>query len=191
MSQASQPDENLIPGQTYTFQLQLKNWITSPSVNTVQSDLQSGAPDFVNNNLQVTIASTLNPLNNTYNVQFTYNGDGTDVVSDVASSIIQTIQQGSGDTFEFMSAYAEPAGSVSSSGVGDTINSAVSSATKTLTDTVNQLTTQASKSTQEILTPVEIAVGIVVVLVVFLIFTAGKSGGVSAGPEGVSVGGTR
>ncbi len=183
MSQASQPDDNMIPGQTYTFQLKLQNWITSPNTSTVQQDLQANAPDFMGS-LQVTEEDTLNPLSNIYDVQFTYNGDGTDVISDVASSLLSAIQQGSGDSFAFIAAYPQAAGSISGTGISDQI-------TGTLTDIVDKLGKQTSKTTQDILTPVEIAVGIVVVLVVFLIFTAGKAGGASAGPEGVSVGGSR
>lgn len=196
MSQAEQLDANMIPGQTYTFQLKLGNLVTSPNTSTLQQDITNNAPDFIGSlNVTEEPGSALHWLTNIYDVEFTYNGDGTDVVSDVASSIIAAISQGSNDDFSLVAAYAENAASVSPqsslSDIGSQIQSGISSATKTLTDTVNSVTAQTGKSAQELLTPVEIAVGVVVLLVVLLIFTAGKSGGASAGPEGVSLGGSK
>lgn len=181
MSVAAALDDNMIPGGTYTFQLSLDNLITHPSTSTIQRDLVTTAPSFVSNDLQIMIPPTLNPFSNVYNVQFTYNGDGSDVISDVAGLIISAIKQTSNDDFSLVAAYADSAGNVSSGGVLDTI-------TGTITDTTGKVTQQLSKSTQDILTPVEIAVGIVAVLLIALIFTAGKSGGASAGPEGVRLG---
>jgi hypothetical protein len=183
MATASQLDDNMIPGQTYTFQLSLSNIIVHPSTSTMQSDLINNAPSFVDTNLQVTAVDTLNIFSNLYNLQFTYSGDGTDVVSDVAAAIISAIKQGSNDDFTLVGAYADTAGNV------ETPGGILGYITKTVTDTTDKLTKQTSDSLQQILTPVEIAVGIVVILVIALIFTAGKSGGVSGSAEGFSVGG--
>lgn len=179
---ASQLDDNMIPGQTYTFQFQLKNWITMPSTSTVQQDLFNNAPAFVSSDLQVLIASTWNPFDNTYNIQFTYTGDGSDVISDVANAIVAAVSQGSNDNFAFMAAFASPAGAVSPGGILDSV-------TNTVTDTLGKVTEQTKKSAQDLLTPVEIAVGIVAILVIAIILTAGKSGGVSAGETGLNIGG--
>lgn len=179
---ASQLDDNMVPGHTYTFQLKLQNWITMPSTSTVQQDLSGYAPDFMSD-VQVTVAQTLNILDNTFNIQFTYTGDGSDVISDVANSIVTAISQGSSDNFSFIAAYSSPAGQITTSGgILDTI-------TKTVTDTINTAGEQTKKTAQDLLTPVEIAVGIVAILVIAIVFTAGKSGGVSGGPTGFKVGG--
>lgn len=182
MSVAAALDENMIPGQTYTFQMSLDNLITHPSTSTIQRDLGAQAPGFVSNNLVVTQEQTLNPFSNVYDVQFTYSGDGSDVISDVAGSIVSAIKQVSNDDFSFMAAYADSAAAVA--GSGDVLDKITDAATKA----TGAITKQVSSSTQDILTPVEIAVGIVAVLLIALIFTAGKSGGASAGPEGVRLG---
>jgi hypothetical protein len=194
-------DTNMIPGQTYTFKLSLDNLVTSPSTSKVQADLQNNAPSFVNNNLIVTeeSGSVFHPLTNIYDIQFTYNGDGSDVISDVASAIVATVKSGSNDDFTFVGAYADSAGSVNTdSGVsgaiksaGDTFKQTLDQAMGGITSVVNDASKQAAKSAQDVLTPIEIAVAIVVGLVVLLIFTTGKSGGGSAGPEGVSIGGSK
>lgn len=192
MATAAAADDNMIPGQTYTFKFLLGNIVTSPSTSTLQSDLQSNAPDFVNNSLIVTNegGSALHWLTNIYDVQFTYNGDGTDVISDVANLIVSAIKSGSNDDFTFQNAYADSAANIGSSGtVADTVKQTLDQTMGTITDAVSQATKQASKSAQDILTPVEVAVAIVVGLVVLLIFTSGKSGGLSAGAEGVNIGG--
>lgn len=187
MAALSQLDDNMIPGQTYTFQLKLSNWITSPSTPVLQQDLIGYAPEFVGNNLQVTIADTLWVLNDTFNIQFTYNGDGTDVISDVASQLIAAIKQGSNDDFSFVGAVADTAASTNTGvlqnaadSVGDAINKALGGATKSVAD-----------SAQNLLTPIEVAVGILALIVVVVIFTAGKSGGVSLSEFGASVGGSK
>lgn len=202
MTQLAQLDENMIPGQTYTFQFKLNNYIEVPRNTTIQQDLQQNAPTFVQNSLQVTSPSSItNPLGLTYNVQFTYAGDGSDVISDVANELISAVSAGSGDTFVFVGAAAADAQTTADSGgITDTVNQAIqkisdiaSQTTKAATDVLNQAATNVTKtagqSAQNLLTPVEIAVGLVVVLIAFLIFTSGKSGGVSAGPTGFDIGG--
>ena len=179
----SQPDDNLVPGQTYTFQFKLSNWFGVPSTDIVQTDITNNAPNFVED-LQVTSPS----LTSLYNCQFTYNGDGSDVVSDVASSLAAAIKTGSGDNMTFIGAVPDTAQSITvspstaaqkiSDSVGSAVNSALTGAGKTIADTA-----------QNVLTPIEIALAIVVGLVVLVIFTSGKAGGVSASAEGVNIGG--
>lgn len=191
MATASAADDNMIPGQTYTFEFSLDNLITRPATSKIQSDLQSNAPDFVNTNLVVTTPQTVNPFSNVYDVQFTYTGDGSDVVSDVAAAIIEAIKSGSNDDLTFNNAYADVAGNVSSTGIGGAVKQTLDQSMSGLASVVNQATQQAAKSTQQILTPVEVAVAIVIGLVVLLIFTSGKAGGLAAGPEGVNIGGSK
>ena len=179
-----QPDDNMVPGQTYTFQLKLANWIAVPSTGTVQQDLMSNAPSFVGNDLQVT-SPTFTSL---YNCQFTYNGDGSDVISDVAYLLIAACSSGSNDDFTFVGAVADTAQSITvslgsagkaiSDSVGDAVSKATQGAAKDVAD-----------AAQKVLTPVEIAVGILAVIVVLIIFTAGKAGGVNVSEFGASVGG--
>lgn len=189
MATASAADDNMIPGQTYTFEFSLDNLITRPATSKIQSDLQSSAPDFVNNNLIVTTPPTANPFSNIYDIQFTYNGDGTDIISDVAASLVAAIKSGSNDDMTFSQAYADTAGNVSASGgiVKQTLDQIMGS----VSDAVNTASKQVSKSAQDVLTPVEIAVAIVVGLVILLIFISGKAGGLSAGAEGVNIGGSK
>lgn len=185
MSQAtlSQPDDNMIPGTTYTFQLNMTGLSWPPSTGDVINALTANAPSFVAN-VQVT-----SPFTTTlYNVQFDYSGDGTDVVSDVGQELITALQTGLSKTFVFVGAVPD---------VASTITVDPSTAAKKVTDTIGSSIHDALDSTtksianaaQNVLTPVEIAVGIVVVLVAVLIFTAGKSGGVSG--AGFSVGGAK
>lgn len=178
-----QPDDNMIPGQTYTFQFKLANWIEVPSTSTIQSDIAANAPAFVAN-VQVTSPS----LTSLYNVQFDYQGDGSDVISDVANSLLAAFQQGSGDNFTFIGAVSATAQSITvslgsaaqtiSDSVGTAVNSAIQGAAKT-----------AAQSAQTVLSPIELALVLIVGLAAFLIFTSGKAGGVSAGPGGLDIGG--
>jgi hypothetical protein len=153
----------------------------------------------VSNDLQVTKPDTSNPLDSsfwkaTYNIQFTYNGDGSDVISDVAASLIASIKTGSNDDFNFIGAVADSASTTTGSGsitdsVTDAVNNTLDKLTKGISEGAKNLGQGAGSTVQSVLTPVEIAVGVVVLLVVVLIFTAGKSGGVSGGPSGFKVGG--
>lgn len=189
MSTPAQLDDNMVPGQTYTFQLSLDNLITHPSTSTIQADLQASAPSFVGNDLTITTPPTANPFSNIYNVEFTYNGDGSDVISDVANTIVATIKQISNDNFTFQSAYADSAGNVSPGGIGDVIKQALDQATTAAGDVLDKAAKKTGDAAQNLLTPVEIAVAILFGLVVLFIFTSGKAGGFSASESGVKVGG--
>jgi hypothetical protein len=49
MTTVSQPDDNLIPGQTYTFQLDMTGFHFPPSASDVQGALQQQGPTFADN----------------------------------------------------------------------------------------------------------------------------------------------
>jgi len=127
------PDDNLLPGQTYTFSFSLGNWFSLPSTSAVQAELAANAPNFISN-VQVQQKSGIGLLTNYYDVTFTYTGDGSDVASDVASEMIAAFAAG-GDSFSLTSM---DAGSVGSSAqqdltagagiVGNTVGTAVGNA---------------------------------------------------------------
>lgn len=182
-----QPDDNLIPGQTYTFQFKNSNWIESFSTDTVTSDITANAPSFVSS-LQVTQPS----LTSLYNVQFSYSGDGTDVVSDVANELIAAVQTGSGDSMSFIGAVPDTASTITVSPT-NAVNTVTDSVTSAINNAVNKVVTNttqtAATGVQNLLTPVEIAVGILAIVVIAIIFTSGKAGGVSASATGLNIGG--
>jgi hypothetical protein len=183
MAQLCQPDDNLVPGQTYTFQLKSEDIIEIVFATTVTKDINDNAPSFVSD-LHVT-----SPFSTSlYDVQFNYTGDGTDVVSDVANILIAAVQQGSSDSMSFVGAVADTAQTITV-----TPGNAVGQVTSSVTDALNKVVTSVTKTTQQgvqnLLTPVEIAIGILAVIVIAIIFTSGKAGGVSASETGLNIGG--
>lgn len=183
MATLSQPDDNMIPGQTYTFQLNCSNVLTLPSSHTIQSDLEQNAPNFTGN-----VMVTSPALTSLYNCQFTYTGDGSDVISDVANSLIAAIQQGSSDSMVFVGAVPDTAQTIAVTPgtavqkVTDTVGSAISGAAQGAAKTI-------ADSAQTILTPIEVLLVIAVGLVAILIFTSGKAGGVNVSEFGAKIGG--
>lgn len=179
-----QPDDNLIPGQTYTFQFKNSNWVESFSTDTVTQDIVNNAPGFISD-VQVLSPS----LTSLYNCQFMYSGDGTDVVADVANEIIAAVKTGSSDSMTFIGAVADTAASISIS-----LSSAAQTVSDTVGNAVNAAVQGAAKSTaqaaQEILSPIEMLVIVAIGLIVLVIFTAGKAGGVSASETGFNIGGS-
>lgn len=183
MSTVSQPDDNMIPGQTYTFQLDMTGFHFPPSASAVQTALVNWAPSFVGNP-QVT-----SPFTTTlYNCQFTYTGDGSDVISDVGKTLTDAVQSGIGIPMDFKGAVADTAASitVNPSTAGAKMGNMLGDAVQTAVD---KITSATAKGAQNLLTPVEIAIGIVAIILIALIFTAGKSGGVEGGPGGFKLGG--
>jgi hypothetical protein len=185
MANLSQPDDNMVPGQTYTFQLNQTGIAWLASAADVQNALTANAPNFLSN-LQVTSPFTTS----LYDCQFTYTGDGSDVVSDVANSIVGAANQGTGKTFVFVGAVPDTASkiTISPGNAAAKIGSAVSDAINNAADSTSKA---AAKAAQNLLTPVEIAVGILAIIVIAIIFTAGKSGGVNVSEFGASVGGSK
>jgi hypothetical protein len=131
-------DDNLIPGQTYTFTFKLENYFFNPGQQKAQNSLVNYAPDYLGN-LMVTQNSGLGPLTNYYAVTFTYAADGSDVASDVAAAMIAAFAAG-GDNFSLsamsmgatgLSASTDVGAIASGAGhaVGDVIGDAVDAAT--------------------------------------------------------------
>lgn len=129
-------DDNLVNGTTYTFQLKCTNLIILPSASTVQNAITANAPSFLQS-MQVTSPFTTS----LYNVQFTYEGDGSDVVSDVANSMIAAVQVGSSDDMEFVGAISGGAALIQVS-----ITNAVQTAEQATSDAVNKVATDATKA---------------------------------------------
>jgi len=93
-------DDNLVNNVTYTFVFQCNNLFSNPSASTLANDIQQNAPNFLTS-VQV-VAETGTANKGWYNIVFTYEGDGSDVVSDVAQSLITAFLQGSSDNFTYM-----------------------------------------------------------------------------------------
>src|SRR5215469_472320 len=91
-------DDNLANGQTYTFQFKCANFFCLSDLSQIiQNDCTAQAPSFLTS-LQVTSPS----FTALYNVQFTYEGDNSDVVSDVAASIVAAVKAVSNDNITFI-----------------------------------------------------------------------------------------
>lgn len=180
----AQPDDNLVNGRTYTFTFELQNWLLSPSVATIQQDIVSSAPDFLTS-VMVTTRSGLGLLTNYYDVQFTYEGDGSDVVSDVANALIAAFAAGSNDQFTFVQALAATADQIP-----NVAGAAVQAGGLVLAQAGTAVGTAAGQITSGTLGGVTSGLGawfvpVVLVLAVILLFQLGGVGGVKR-----SLGGT-
>jgi hypothetical protein len=137
-------DDNLVPGQTYTFTFTLKNLLSMPSGATLISELSQNAPAFISN-VQVNSQSGLGLLTNYYDVTFTYSGDGSDVASDVAAEMVSAFAAGTGgffggDSLELTSMNSGTVGlsaasdaSAVGAGVGSTVGNLLGSAASAAT----------------------------------------------------------
>jgi hypothetical protein len=137
-----QADDNLIPGQSYTFTFDLGNWLSLPSENSVLAELGNYAPDFIGN-ARVVQSSGLGLFTNYYNVTFTYTGDGSDVASEVAAAMVSAFAQG-GDKFSLASMAMGTAGqsfqtdvSAIATGAGKTVGDAVGGVVQGATSNVS------------------------------------------------------
>lgn len=103
-----QLDDTLVNGMTYTFQYKCINtWYCGDLTNTILNDVIAQAPSFC------TSPGVVSPFGlQLYNVQFTYEGDNSDVVSDVANSILAAVKAVSNDDLTFIGAVAATAQSV-------------------------------------------------------------------------------
>lgn len=170
-----QLDDNLVNGQTYTFSFELKNWITSPSVQAIEQDITDQAPDFLTS-VQVTIRpQLLHFLTTYYDVQFTYEGDGSDVVSDLASALTAAFSAGSNDNFAFTQAIGASASALPST--------AIAQAGSVLSEAGNQVGTAAGNIVQNTLGGTTKGLGawlvpVILVLGVILLFQLGGVSGV-------------
>lgn len=162
-----QLDDNLVNGQTYTFQLRCTNWIINPSASTIQQDLVDNAPDFLTS-LQVTSPFTTS----LYNCQFTYEGDGSDVVSDVANSMIAACLVGSNDNMVLQGAVMASASdiTVSISNAAQQAEQAASNAvTKVGTDAAKAATDTINQALKGLLPLLLVVVGLVLVVLPSLV----------------------
>lgn len=142
MEQALELDDNLSRGVTYTFTFDLDNLFSMPSIATLLNDIRQQAPSFVGS-VGASWSSGVGLLTNYLNVTFSYSGDGSDVVSDVADELIQVFSDGSSDNFSFVQATGGTAGVTSTtaitkavSQVGSTVGQGVGAAIQSSTSSV-------------------------------------------------------
>jgi hypothetical protein len=110
------PDDNLSNGQWYTFVFKCTNLFGNSSANALANDISTNAPDFLTA-LNVT-AEQGSANAGYYNVVFQYSGDGSDVVSDVATAVVNAAATGSNDDFTYVVGFGAsiPTYSVTSGG---------------------------------------------------------------------------
>jgi hypothetical protein len=120
-------DDNLSPGITYTFTFELENWFSMPSVSTVLADITSQMADFISSP-SASWSSGIGPLTNYLNVTFTYSGDGSDVVSDVANEFLAAFQTGSNDSYSYVQAVSGGGGITALTSVNNAVSSVATTA---------------------------------------------------------------
>lgn len=178
-----QLDDNLSNGQTYTFQYACGNWFCFTDLSsTIAGDIVANAPDFLTS-LGVTSPSATD----LYNVQFTYEGDGSDVVSDVANSIIAAVLAGSNDTITFIGAVAANAAAITVSPsqavtiVGQatvsTANSVVAGATSVVSNAATGVTSAAGSVVNTALVGLLPTLIVIVLIILFVLPSLTKSAG--------------
>jgi|SRR6516164_3511861 len=168
-------DDNLKNGRTYTFQFKCDNWFCLTDISQdLQSDLMQQAPDFVQN-----IAVTSPPTTSLYNVQFTYEGDGSDVVSDLANLFIATFKSVSGDSLVFIGGTASATSDIiiSPTNAASVAEKAVTTATSTVANDAVGAATDAINKALTGLLPLLI---VVVLLILFVVPSFVKSTGIRA-----------
>lgn len=159
-----QLDDNFVNGRTYTFQFKCNNWFCLSNLsNTIANDISVAAPDFLTS-VQVTSPS----LTSLYNVQFTYEGDGSDVVSDVANAIQAAVQATSNDNLVFVGGVQSSAADIVVTPVVATqaATQAVTNAASTVAMDATKPITDAVNAALKGLTPLLI---VVVVLILFVL----------------------
>lgn len=141
-----QLDDNLVNGQTYTFVFQLQNLFFTPSESTLLNDVIAQAPDFLTS---VQVAHQERFFSGDYfNVQFTYEGDGSDVVTDLASVLVAAFAAGSNDKLTFVQAIGAPATAVPTQiqQVGQAASQVASQVEQSASNAVNKVATDATKA---------------------------------------------
>lgn len=140
-------DDNLRNGKTYTFQFKCDNWFCLTDISQrLQDDIYAQAPDFV-----TSVGVSSPKTTSLYNVQFTYEGDGSDVVSDLANSFIAVFKAVSDDSLIFIGAVQAAtadiivtpsnAASVAEIAVKNATSQVANDAVQTATDAVNKALT--------------------------------------------------
>jgi hypothetical protein len=170
VSTALSNDTNLVNGKVYTF-----IFTGGSSAANLADDIQEQAPSFLT---QVVV----NPLSggSGFSVQFTYEGDGSDVVSDVASSIVAAGIAVNGDNLGFVSASQQTTvGAI----IGPTITSQVAASNvdqSTLAASANAAA-KAQDTSSLTTTLIWIAVGLAAFLLLAPKFIAATTPKVSVG----------
>jgi hypothetical protein len=175
-------DFNLVNGQTYTFQFYCNNlFCFSDLSTTIFNDIIAQAPSFLTS---VGVSSPTGggwfaATKALYNVQFTYEGDNTDVVSDVAASIVAAVKAVSNDDIVYNGGVAATARSITvtpAQAVAATAQVAVSATKTAITDVgdvaktaTNQATDLASAAISKSLAAILPVLIVVVVLVLFVL----------------------
>lgn len=176
-----QLDDNLANGQTYTFQFQCQNWFCLTDLSqTILADIVAQGPSFL-----TSPSVTSPPTTALYNVQFTYEGDGSDVVSDVANSIIAACKAVSGDALSFIGAVGAAAAdiTVSPTQAAAQVAQTATNAAKTGIADIGQVGTQlaqsagdiVNKATQQALSAILPVLIVVVLIVLFVLPSLSKS----------------
>ena len=163
-------DQALVNGQTYTFTFNAP----SATVSSLTQDIIGQAPDFIVDAIVVPIPG------GGFNVIFTYEGDGSDVVQDVASSIVAAALSVNNDTLGFVSAsQTSTVGQI----LQPTITKQVAGSNADQTTLANQANAAAKAQDTSSLTSglVWIAVGLVAFLLLAPSFIAATTPRVSVG----------
>lgn len=92
-------DTNLINGQQYIFSFQAQTNTTTTA--SLQDDITQQAPSFL---VMVSVVQGSGSSQQFFNIIFTYEGDGSDVVMDVASAIVGAAFAVNGDALAFLQA---------------------------------------------------------------------------------------
>lgn len=91
-------DANLVNGQQYVFSFQAQ---ANTTASSLQDDIAQQAPSFL---MMVSVIPGTGSSTGFFNVVFTYEGDGSDVVTDVASAIVGAAFAVNGDALAFLQA---------------------------------------------------------------------------------------
>ncbi len=166
-------DDNLVNGHTYSFQFELGNLITNPSVATLQTDIVNIAPDFITS-LQVTKQSGIGLLTNYVFVTFTYEGDGSDVVSDVVNSLITAFATGSNDDYIFVAVTdGSPPDNAALASVQAAVTGTVTSVVQPVVSAVDDTTKQVSQNAFAAALPWLVGAVLVVIVVLPVVSKSG------------------
>jgi hypothetical protein len=181
-----QPDDLLVNGNVYTFQFQNENLFLAPSNDTLTADIVAQAPSFVTG-VQILTPSFSFTLGDTsffktlYNVQFIYEGDNTDIVQDVAASIVAAAQVVSNDKISFVGAIQSSGNQLvaTPAAIASTATQAVSSAANAAVNAAGGVATNLTKQSGSVvdtalsgILPVLI---VVVLIVMFVLPSLAKS----------------
>jgi len=148
-------DQTLVNGQTYTFTFNAPG----ATVASLQSDISGQAPDFIT---QVSVTPV---SGGGFNVTFVYEGDGSDLVQDVASSIVAAGLAVNNDQLGFVSASVQ---TTVGQAIQPTIAAQVAGSIADQTTLANSANAAAAKQDSASLTSgiVWIAVGLAVFVLV-------------------------